>query len=317
MLAAFATSSLFLRRATSSTTRRSARCRFTRQGFVRPLYFSILITHVMLAAAVLPLALVTLSRGLQGRYPRTSRDRPLDAADLALRVGDRRARLRAALPADLAALIRRPRAILANAGYGFRESRHALASLRLRAALSRLCRRAAARRRAPPPSRAASAASSRTRTASRSRAPRSPRRTRTSARQLHGHDRRQGALLDHRAAAGPVAVHRAGAGLRRRRRRDAGALRRRPNPPITFTLRKHRPGMAGALGGIAGEGPAGAISRAADALFNQQKWDEAIAAYRAIVSEGAGAAASSTCRSPRRTGTRRTTTPRSRPTTSC
>lgn len=42
--------------------------RFTRQGFVRPLYFTILITHVVLAAAVLPLALVTLSRGLKERY---------------------------------------------------------------------------------------------------------------------------------------------------------------------------------------------------------------------------------------------------------
>jgi uncharacterized membrane protein YozB (DUF420 family) len=42
---------------------------FTRQGFVRPLYFTILITHVTLAATVPPLALVTLSRGLKGRYP--------------------------------------------------------------------------------------------------------------------------------------------------------------------------------------------------------------------------------------------------------
>jgi uncharacterized membrane protein YozB (DUF420 family) len=42
---------------------------FTRQGFVRPVYFTILVTHVILAAAVPPLALVTLSRGLRGRYP--------------------------------------------------------------------------------------------------------------------------------------------------------------------------------------------------------------------------------------------------------
>ena len=42
--------------------------RFTRQGFVRPLYFTILITHVTLAAAVLPLAIVTLTRGLNGRF---------------------------------------------------------------------------------------------------------------------------------------------------------------------------------------------------------------------------------------------------------
>jgi uncharacterized membrane protein YozB (DUF420 family) len=41
---------------------------FTRLGFVRPLYFSILITHVMLAATVPPLAIITLSRGLKARY---------------------------------------------------------------------------------------------------------------------------------------------------------------------------------------------------------------------------------------------------------
>jgi len=42
--------------------------RFTRQGFVRPLYFTILITHVVLAATVLPLAILTLTRGLKGRF---------------------------------------------------------------------------------------------------------------------------------------------------------------------------------------------------------------------------------------------------------
>ena len=43
--------------------------RFTRQGLVRPLYFTILVTHVALAATVLPLAIVTLTRGLKGRFP--------------------------------------------------------------------------------------------------------------------------------------------------------------------------------------------------------------------------------------------------------
>jgi uncharacterized membrane protein YozB (DUF420 family) len=37
---------------------------------VRPLYYTILITHVTLAATVLPLAIVTLSRGLQSRFDR-------------------------------------------------------------------------------------------------------------------------------------------------------------------------------------------------------------------------------------------------------
>jgi putative membrane protein len=34
------------------------------------LYYTILITHVTLAAAVLPLAIITLSRGLQSRFDR-------------------------------------------------------------------------------------------------------------------------------------------------------------------------------------------------------------------------------------------------------
>lgn len=46
---------------------------FTRQGFVRPLYFTILITHIVLAAAVVPLVLLTLTRGLKGRFPQHRR----------------------------------------------------------------------------------------------------------------------------------------------------------------------------------------------------------------------------------------------------
>jgi uncharacterized membrane protein YozB (DUF420 family) len=67
MIAAFVTSSLFLvcylvyHAQVGSVP-------FMRQGFVRPLYFGILITHVTLAAVVLPLAIVTLSRGLKRRY---------------------------------------------------------------------------------------------------------------------------------------------------------------------------------------------------------------------------------------------------------
>ena len=47
--------------------------RFAREGFVRPLYYTILITHVILAIAVVPLAIITLSRGLKGRYPQHRR----------------------------------------------------------------------------------------------------------------------------------------------------------------------------------------------------------------------------------------------------
>jgi uncharacterized membrane protein YozB (DUF420 family) len=72
MLAAFTTSSLFLicylvyHAQVGSVP-------FTRQGFVRQLYFGILITHVTLAATVVPLALVTLSRALKARYPQHRR----------------------------------------------------------------------------------------------------------------------------------------------------------------------------------------------------------------------------------------------------
>jgi len=67
MLAAFITSSLFLVSYVAYHAQVGS-VRFTRQGFVRPLYFTILITHVTLAAAVLPLAIVTLTRGLSGRF---------------------------------------------------------------------------------------------------------------------------------------------------------------------------------------------------------------------------------------------------------
>jgi len=67
MIAAFITSSVFLASYLIYHAQVGS-VRFTRQGFVRPLYFTILITHVTLAAAVLPLALVTLSRGLKARF---------------------------------------------------------------------------------------------------------------------------------------------------------------------------------------------------------------------------------------------------------
>ena len=72
MIAAFAASSLFLVCYVIYHAQVGS-VRFTRQGFVRPLYFTILITHVTLAAAVLPLAIVTLSRGLSSKYPQHRR----------------------------------------------------------------------------------------------------------------------------------------------------------------------------------------------------------------------------------------------------
>ncbi|OGA44992.1 MAG: hypothetical protein A3G25_18340 [Betaproteobacteria bacterium RIFCSPLOWO2_12_FULL_63_13] len=69
MIAAFVTSALFLVCYLTYHAQVGS-VRFTRHGFVRPLYFSILISHVTLAAAVVPLAVLTLSRGLQARYPK-------------------------------------------------------------------------------------------------------------------------------------------------------------------------------------------------------------------------------------------------------
>jgi uncharacterized membrane protein YozB (DUF420 family) len=42
--------------------------RFQGQGAIRVVYFAILLTHTVLAAAIVPLVLVTLVRGLKARY---------------------------------------------------------------------------------------------------------------------------------------------------------------------------------------------------------------------------------------------------------
>jgi uncharacterized membrane protein YozB (DUF420 family) len=42
--------------------------RFLGQGPARPVYFAILISHVTLAIVIVPLAIITLSRGLKARY---------------------------------------------------------------------------------------------------------------------------------------------------------------------------------------------------------------------------------------------------------
>jgi putative membrane protein len=67
MIAAFAASALFLVFYVIYHAQVGS-VPFARQGFVRPLYFTILVTHVTLAATVPPLAIITLSRGLKARY---------------------------------------------------------------------------------------------------------------------------------------------------------------------------------------------------------------------------------------------------------
>jgi putative membrane protein len=46
---------------------------FQGQGWIRPIYFFILFTHIMLAAAIVPLALMTLSRALREQFDRHKR----------------------------------------------------------------------------------------------------------------------------------------------------------------------------------------------------------------------------------------------------
>jgi uncharacterized membrane protein YozB (DUF420 family) len=69
MLAALTTSALFLISYVVYHLNAGSRP-FEGQGVVRLIYFAILITHVILAAAILPLALTTAARGLLGQYDR-------------------------------------------------------------------------------------------------------------------------------------------------------------------------------------------------------------------------------------------------------
>jgi putative membrane protein len=43
---------------------------FLGQGVIRLVYFGVLLTHVVLAVVIVPMAVTTLSRGLRGRYDR-------------------------------------------------------------------------------------------------------------------------------------------------------------------------------------------------------------------------------------------------------
>lgn len=64
MVAAFATSALFLASYLVYHAQAGSRP-FTGEGPIRVVYFTVLISHIILAAAVLPLAVVTLRRGLR------------------------------------------------------------------------------------------------------------------------------------------------------------------------------------------------------------------------------------------------------------
>jgi uncharacterized membrane protein YozB (DUF420 family) len=67
MIAAFAVSSLFLASYLVYHAQVGS-VRFTGSGPVRTVYFTLLLSHTVLAAAIVPLVLVTLARGLRERF---------------------------------------------------------------------------------------------------------------------------------------------------------------------------------------------------------------------------------------------------------
>ena len=69
MIAAFSTSALFLISYLTYHAHAGSK-HFTGQGTIRVVYFSILLTHTVLAVTIVPLALITLSRGLSSRFDR-------------------------------------------------------------------------------------------------------------------------------------------------------------------------------------------------------------------------------------------------------
>ena len=69
MLAAFASSSLFLISYLIYHYQVGS-VPFKGQGWIRTAYFTVLLTHTVLATAVVPLALVTLARALKGKFNR-------------------------------------------------------------------------------------------------------------------------------------------------------------------------------------------------------------------------------------------------------
>jgi uncharacterized membrane protein YozB (DUF420 family) len=67
MLAALATSALFLVSYLAYHFQVGS-VRFTGQGLVRSVYFAVLISHTILAAAIVPLVVVTVIRARAGRF---------------------------------------------------------------------------------------------------------------------------------------------------------------------------------------------------------------------------------------------------------
>lgn len=72
MLGALATSALFLISYLTYHYHAGSKS-FTGQGAIRTVYFTILLTHTVLAMAIVPLALITLSRALKERFDKHKR----------------------------------------------------------------------------------------------------------------------------------------------------------------------------------------------------------------------------------------------------
>ena len=68
MLSAFAVSTLFLLSYVIYHYHAGSKP-YTGQGWIRPVYFALLLTHVVLAAAIVPLALTTIYRGARRTFP--------------------------------------------------------------------------------------------------------------------------------------------------------------------------------------------------------------------------------------------------------
>ncbi|HEX4544338.1 MAG TPA: DUF420 domain-containing protein [Candidatus Acidoferrum sp.] len=68
MVSAFAVSTLFLISYVDYHIRVGKAVLFTGQGWIRPVYFTLLISHIVLAAVIVPMILVTLRRAWLERF---------------------------------------------------------------------------------------------------------------------------------------------------------------------------------------------------------------------------------------------------------
>ena len=71
--------------------------RFGGEGWIRPVYFTLLISHTILAVTIVPLAVITLSYALREKFGQPHENCALDVSVVALRVRHRRDHLLAAV----------------------------------------------------------------------------------------------------------------------------------------------------------------------------------------------------------------------------